>query len=78
MSDVLNIINIKKKFAFFFRSQITLLQTLSRGLEMSDDDMQRIVPLLSVFCSMFSHSLYTLHDADFYGDMKSRILSLMH
>ncbi|XP_061191365.1 ubiquitin-protein ligase E3C-like [Saccostrea echinata] len=52
-------------------SQITLLQTLSRGLEMSDDDMQRIVPLLSVFCSMFSHSLYTLHDADFYGDMKS-------
>lgn len=52
-------------------SQITLLQTLSRGLEMSDEDMQRIVPLLSVFCSMFSHSLYTLHDADFYGDMKS-------
>ncbi|XP_048762043.2 ubiquitin-protein ligase E3C-like [Ostrea edulis] len=52
-------------------SQITLLQTLSRGLEMSDSDMQRIVPLLSVFCSMFSHSLYTLHDADFYGDMKS-------
>lgn len=67
---------VQYMYLFLYRSQITLLQTLSRGLEMSDEDMQRIVPLLSVFCSMFSHSLYTLHDADFYGDMKSKQLSL--
>ena len=35
---------------------------------MSDVDINRIVPVLSTFCSMFSHSLHTLHDADFYGD----------
>ena len=41
---------------------------LCRGLYMSDVDINRIVPVLSTFCSMFSHSLHTLHDADFYGD----------
>ncbi|XP_076073361.1 ubiquitin-protein ligase E3C-like [Mytilus galloprovincialis] len=50
------------------RTETTLLQTLSRGLQMSEEDINRIVPMLSVFCSMFSHSLYTLHDADFYGE----------
>lgn len=35
---------------------------------MAERDIQRIVPLLSTFCSMFSYSLLTLHDADFYGD----------
>ena len=41
---------------------------LCRGLYMSDADIKKIVPVLSTFCSMFSHSLHTLHDADFYGD----------
>ncbi|XP_063401065.1 ubiquitin-protein ligase E3C-like [Mytilus trossulus] len=50
------------------RTETTLLQTLSRGLQMSEEDINRIVPMLSVFCAMFSHSLYTLHDADFYGE----------
>lgn len=50
------------------RTETTLLQTLSRGLSMVEDDINRIVPMLSVFCAMFSHSLYTLHDADFYGE----------
>lgn len=52
----------------YYRTETTLLQTLSRGLQMSEEDINRIVPMLSVFCSMFSHSLYTLHDADFYGE----------
>ena len=39
---------------------------------MSDTDIKRIVPVLSTFCAMFSHSLHTLHDADFYGDNTGR------
>ncbi|KAK3089067.1 hypothetical protein FSP39_000528 [Pinctada imbricata] len=57
-------------------SNVTLLQTLSRGMPMTPEDIQRIVPLLSVFCSMFSHSLYTLHDADFYGDISGMFHSV--
>ncbi|XP_025111485.1 ubiquitin-protein ligase E3C-like isoform X2 [Pomacea canaliculata] len=50
------------------RSSTPLLNMLSSGLPMAERDIQRIVPLLSTFCSMFSYSLLTLHDADFYGD----------
>ena len=50
------------------RSQTALLQSLSRGLELADDDIARIVPLLSVFCSLFSYSMLSLHDAEFYGE----------
>ena len=35
---------------------------------MAGEDLERIVPLLSVFCSLFSHSLMSLHDADFFRD----------
>lgn len=31
-------------------------------------DKDQIVPLLSVFCSLFSHSLTSLHDSEFYGN----------
>lgn len=37
---------------------------------MSERDINKIVPVLATFCCMFSHSLHTLHDADFYGDNK--------
>ncbi|XP_052278265.1 ubiquitin-protein ligase E3C-like isoform X2 [Dreissena polymorpha] len=47
-----------------------LIHLLSCSQAMEGTDMARIVPLLSTFCSMFSHSLHTLHDADFYGGIK--------
>ncbi|XP_045160514.2 ubiquitin-protein ligase E3C-like [Mercenaria mercenaria] len=50
------------------RTETALIMMLSRGLTMSDKDISKIVPVLATFCSMFSHSLHTLHDADFYGD----------
>jgi len=35
---------------------------------MTMEERNRIVPLLSLFCSLFSHSLLSLHDAEFYGN----------
>ncbi|XP_064626388.1 ubiquitin-protein ligase E3C-like isoform X2 [Lineus longissimus] len=49
-------------------SHTALLQLLSRGLSMTLDEMNRIVPVLSVFCSMFCSSILTLHDAEFFGE----------
>ncbi|XP_041360114.1 ubiquitin-protein ligase E3C-like [Gigantopelta aegis] len=57
-------------------SQTSLLAMLARGLPMTEMDVNRIVPMLSVFCSMFSHSLITLHDAEFYGDEQSSVRSM--
>ena len=57
------------------RSQSSLLQSLSRGLELADDDVTRIVPLLSVFCSLFTYSMLSLHDAEFYGEDKGEALA---
>ncbi|GAB1605249.1 ubiquitin-protein ligase E3C-like [Argonauta hians] len=49
-------------------TKASLIQTLARGQCLSESDVQVIVPLLSVFCAAFSHSLHTLHDSEFYGD----------
>ncbi|XP_046334142.2 ubiquitin-protein ligase E3C-like [Haliotis rufescens] len=57
-------------------SSTSLILMLARGLPMLKTDVNRIVPLLSVFCSMFSHSLLTLHDADFYGDNQEQSTSM--
>ena len=35
---------------------------------MRQRDIDRIVPLLSLFCSLFSHTLLSLDDAEFYGE----------
>lgn len=51
-----------------FGSATPLLHIVSRGLPLTSDDSARIVPLLAVFCSLFSLLLITLHDGEFYGD----------
>lgn len=35
---------------------------------MSPEDSDHIVPLLAVFCSLFSLLIATLHDSEFYAD----------
>ncbi|XP_013415236.1 ubiquitin-protein ligase E3C [Lingula anatina] len=49
-------------------SSTSLLQLLSRGLQMHQNLVDQIVPLLSSFCTLFNHNIITLHDAEFFGD----------
>jgi hypothetical protein len=35
---------------------------------MSRENSDRIIPLLAVFCSLFSLLIATLHDSEFYND----------
>ncbi|XP_067007893.2 ubiquitin-protein ligase E3C [Anabrus simplex] len=51
-----------------FGSATPLLQVIARGIPMIPADSERIVPLLAVFCSLFSLLIVTLHDAEFYAD----------
>lgn len=44
----------------------SLLQIISRGIALSAEDTDKIVPLLAVFCSLFSLLIATLHDTEFF------------
>ena len=50
------------------RSDMNLMQLMSSGLPMSEENLDRIVPLMFLFCSLFSHSLHSLHDSDFFRE----------
>ncbi|XP_018409502.1 PREDICTED: ubiquitin-protein ligase E3C [Nanorana parkeri] len=49
-------------------SMVPLLQVISRGSPMSFEDSNRIIPLFYLFSSLFSHSLISIHDNEFFGD----------
>uniref|UniRef100_A0A8C4X6B0 Ubiquitin-protein ligase E3C n=1 Tax=Erpetoichthys calabaricus TaxID=27687 RepID=A0A8C4X6B0_ERPCA len=48
-------------------SMVPLLQVISRGSPMSLEDSNRIIPLFYLFSSLFSHSLISIHDSEFFG-----------
>uniref|UniRef100_A0A8C8D3Y5 HECT-type E3 ubiquitin transferase n=1 Tax=Oncorhynchus tshawytscha TaxID=74940 RepID=A0A8C8D3Y5_ONCTS len=43
------------------------LNVISRGSPMSLEDSNRIIPLFYLFSSLFSHSLISVHDSEFFG-----------
>ncbi|XP_071850373.1 ubiquitin-protein ligase E3C-like [Apostichopus japonicus] len=47
-------------------THLPLLHVISRGIPLSKEDTERIVPLLSVFSSLFGHLLQSLHDSEFH------------
>jgi len=51
-----------------FRMNTSLLSLLTRGLQMSSDELAGIVPLVSVFSALFSHVLTLMHDVEFFED----------
>lgn len=48
-------------------SMVPLLQLISRGSPMTFEDSNRIIPLFYLFSSLFSHSLISVHDSEFFG-----------
>ncbi|XP_027032796.2 ubiquitin-protein ligase E3C-like isoform X2 [Tachysurus fulvidraco] len=49
-------------------SLVPLLQLMSRGSPMSAEDSSRIIPLIYLFSSLFSHSLISIHDTEIFGE----------
>ncbi|KAK3567605.1 hypothetical protein QTP86_020291 [Hemibagrus guttatus] len=49
-------------------SLVPLLQLMSRGSPTSAEDSNRIIPLFYLFSSLFSHSLISIHDTEFFGE----------
>jgi len=51
-----------------FGEATPLLNVIARGCPTTPEDSAKIVPLLAVFCSLFTLLIITLHDAEFYPD----------
>lgn len=51
-----------------FGSPTPLLNVIARGIAMTEEETERIVPQLATFCSLFSLLIATLHDAEFYNE----------
>lgn len=51
-----------------FGEATPLLNVIARGVQTTPEDSVKIVPLLAVFCSLYTILLITLHDAEFYSD----------
>lgn len=51
-----------------FGEATPLLNFIARGVQTAPEDSVKIVPLLAVFCSLYTMLLITLHDAEFYSD----------
>ncbi|XP_058797923.1 ubiquitin-protein ligase E3C [Phymastichus coffea] len=49
-----------------FGGSTPYLHIISSGIALSADDTSKIVPLLAVFCSLFSLLIATLHDTEFF------------
>lgn len=49
-------------------SSIPLLTVIARGIRLSVNERDAIVPLLAVFAAVFCYLLVTIHDTEFYGD----------
>ncbi|GAB6029035.1 hypothetical protein CHUAL_004823 [Chamberlinius hualienensis] len=54
-----------------FGSPTPLLQLLSRGISLSPQERNDIVPVLVIFCSLMGYLFQTLHDSEFYGTVDS-------
>lgn len=64
-------IKSEKQFSLFGSSDTSLILLLAKGVHLTPSESQRIVPVLDVFCSLFSHLLVTLDDSEFYNESGS-------
>lgn len=68
LQQLLNHIKSEKQISLFGSSDTSLVQLLAKGVHLTSSEIDRIVPVLDVFCSLFSHLLVTLDDSEFYHE----------
>ena len=61
----------------FYRKEITLLDLISRGRNLSTEEAGLVTPLLSLLSSLFSRALFTVHDNEFYGEEGKTLAAMM-
>ena len=60
---------------FLCRKEISLLDLVCRGTHLSTREANAITPLLSLFSSLLSNTLFSVHDNEFYG-VEGKIMAI--
>ena len=66
--NVIEVFNWIKQILLHFRKEVSLLELLSRGTNLSMQEAGAITPLLSLLSSLLSNALFSVHDNEFYGE----------
>ncbi|XP_032221291.2 ubiquitin-protein ligase E3C [Nematostella vectensis] len=56
---------------------VPLVQMIYRGQTFTVQEAELIVPMVAVFCALFSHTLFSIHDQEFYGEDRKLRNSVM-
>lgn len=78
LQQLLAHIRAEKQISLFGSSDTSLIQLLAKGVHLAPSETQRIVPVLDVFCSLFSHLLVTLDNSEFYHDSSELVIVLFY
>jgi len=71
LRQLLVYIRSEKQVSLFASPDTFLIQLLTKGVNLTHEEVQRIVPTLDVFCSLFSHLLVMMDDSEFFQDSGS-------
>ncbi|KAK3747571.1 hypothetical protein QZH41_015811, partial [Actinostola sp. cb2023] len=53
--------------------EIPILQLINQGQNLTTTEAGHIVPMLSLFCALFGHSLFSVGDKEFFGEQKGAV-----
>ena len=71
LRQLLVYIRSEKQTSLFASTDTFLIHLLTKGVNLTHEEVQRIVPTLDVFCSLFSHLLVMMDDSEFFNDSGS-------
>jgi ubiquitin-protein ligase E3 C len=54
----------------FPSKEIPILQMIYQGQNLTMSEAGRIIPMLSLFCALFGHTLFSIGDKEFYGELR--------
>ena len=66
--NIIEVFNWIKQLLLHFRKEVSLLELLSRGTNLSMQEAGAITPLLALLSSLLSNALFSVHDNEFYGE----------
>ena len=68
LRELWNIITSTAQLSVFSSAPTPLISLLARGIKMSPQERDDILPQLAVFSSLFGYLLVTIHDTEFYSN----------
>ena len=60
-----------------YRKNVLVLDHMSRGFVISEEEQKKVIPVINVFCILFRHALFCVYDSDFYASNAGMLTSFI-